>query len=122
MFETRVKSNTASFALALIHGARPVACSSAPVTPDDTRHFSPANQVGDYTIGAVDHSLPANLDDNKLLGSAGPYADSETRFDVVLEFQDLGIQFEEERSYGYMWADRTFTNDHRVGIRFRFQF
>ena len=123
MFETRVKSITASFALALILGAGPVACSSTPpVTPDDTRRFSLVNQAGDYTISAVDHSLLANLDGIKLLGKAGPHADSKTKFDVVLEVRGVGIQFEEERTYGYMRADRTFTNEHRVGIRFRFQF
>ena len=122
MSGTQVKSISTAFALALILGAGPVACSSAPpVTPDDTRRFSLLNQAGDYTISAVDRSLLANLDGIKLLGRAGPHADSKTKFDVVLEVQGVGIQFEEERTYGYMRADRTFTNEHRVGIRLRFQ-
>ena len=123
MFNTRVKSIITSFAVALVLGAGPVACSTAPpVMPDATRHFSVEKRAGDYTIAAVDHSHLAYLDGIKLLGGAGPNADRKTNFDVALEVQGVGLQFEKDRIYGYMRVDRTFTNERRVGIRIRFQF
>jgi hypothetical protein len=73
-------------------------------------------------VSAVDQSLLANLDGIKLLNGKGPNAGSETKFDVALEVQGVGLQFDKDRTYGYMRADRTFTSERSVGIRFRFQF
>ena len=123
MFETRVKSISTIFALTLMLGAGPIACSSAPPAASDvSRPISFQKTDGDYTISTADRSYLANLDGIKLLNKAGPKADSGTDFDVALEVQGVGLQFESERTYGYMRVDRTFTNDHSVGIRFRFQF
>jgi len=123
MFKTQVKSISISFALALILGAGPAAGAGAPpVTPGGTPHFNLEKKAGDYTISVEDHPLLARLDGIKLLGRAGPSTDRATKFDVTLEIQGMGVQFETDRTYAFMRADRAFTNEHRLGIQFRFQF
>lgn len=123
MFGTSVKSVSTSFAIAMILLAGPVACSSAPpvMSGGDTQ-FNFKKMNGDYTFSAKDRPLVANLDGIKLLSGKGPHADHETAFDVALEVQGIGVQFEKDRTYAYVRADHAFTNEHRVGIRVRFQF
>ncbi|MDA1326014.1 MAG: hypothetical protein O3C34_14860 [Proteobacteria bacterium] len=123
MFKPRFKTISTSLALALILGTGPIACSGAPpVTSDSPRQYSVQKRSGDYTISAVDQSQLANLDGIKLLNGKGPSRGSETKFDVAVEVQGLGLQFDKDRTYGYMRADRTFTSERSVGIRFRLQF
>lgn len=123
MFKTRAKSIVTNIVVALVLGAGPVACSGVPsAVPEVGNRFSVGKQAGDYTISAVDHSMLANLDGIKLVSGKGPHSSVETTFDMALEVQGLGLQFEKERTYGYMRVDRTFTNDHTVGVSFRFRF
>ena len=123
MFKQRFKSISPSLVLAFVLGAGPIACSGAPpVTSVSPQQYSVQKRSGDYTISAVDQSQLANLDGIKLLNGKGPNAGSETKFDVAVEVQGVGLQFDKDRTYGYMRADRTFTSERSVGIRFRFQF
>ena len=126
MFDRKVKSIATSFVLALVLGTGPVACSSAPpmmsgVAGHVATQYSMGKQAGDLTLSAVDHSQLANLDGIKLLSRA-PRTDNETKFDVALEVQGLGVQFAKDRTYAYVRADRAFSSKHTVGVRFRFQF
>lgn len=123
MFKQRFKSISPLLVLTLVLGAGPIACSSAPaVTSDTFRQYSVQKRSGDYTISAVDQSQLANLDGIKLLSGKGPHANSGSKFDVAVEVQGVGLQFDKDRTYGYMRADRAFTTERTVGIRFRFQF
>ena len=123
MFDKRAKSIFVSFAVAVILGAGPVGCAGTPeAMSESARQFSMQKRAGDYTISAVDQSKLAYLDGIKLLNGAGPNADGATTFDVALEVQGLGVQFDKDRTYGYMRADRTFSNEKTVGIKFRFRF
>ena len=123
MFNSKVKSICASFALAVVVAGGPIGCTSTPsAISDGARQFSMVKTSGDYTIRAVDQSMLAHLDGIKLLSGKGPRTDHRTKFDVAVEVQGVGVQFANEQTFGYVRADRTFTNDHRVGISFRFQF
>ena len=96
---------------------------NTPISEDSSAtKFSVDKRAGDITVSAVDNSLLANLDGIKLLSSEGPHAHRKTKFDVALEVQGLGVQFEKERTFGYVRADRAFTGEHSIAIRFRFQF
>ena len=123
MFETRVKSISISFLIALILGAGPVACSSAQqVISGGPEEFNLERMNGDYTFSAKDRPLMANLDGIKLVNGEGPHAHHKTEFDVAVEVQGVGVQLENDLTFAYVRADRVFTNEHRIGIRFRFQF
>jgi hypothetical protein len=123
MFGTRVKSISTTVALALILGTGPIACSSAPPAHSGgVMQYNLQRLNGDYTFTAKDRPLVANLHGIKLLSGEGPHADHKSTLDVALEVQGVGVQFEQDRTYAYVRADRTFTNERRVGIRFRFQF
>ena len=76
----------------------------------------------DYTIGAKNRYVPEELDGVKLLGWNNPRLGEQNGFDVTVEVQGVGLQFEGDRTYGYMRADRAFTTDSRMGVRFRFRF
>ena len=123
MFETRVKSISISILIALILGAGPMACSSAqPVMSGGPAQYNLERINGDFTFTAKDRLLMANLDGIKLVSGQGPQAHHKTEFDVAVEVQGVGVQLENDRTYGYVRAERVFTNEHRVGIRIRFQF
>lgn len=123
MFATRVKSISTSFTIALLLGAGPVACSGAPqVMSGGDTELNIKNLNGDYTISAGDSPLVANLAGLKLINGEGPHTGHKTEIDVALEVQGVGVQFEKDQTYAYVRADRTFTDERRVGIRFRFQF
>ena len=74
------------------------------------------------TFGVPGGALAATLDGVKLLGWKGPGADHNSGFDVTVEFNGLGLQFEDQGTYGYMRADRVFSGSDRVGIQFRYRF
>jgi hypothetical protein len=123
MFDTKIKAIGASFALALILGAGPIGCSgTTSALTDGSKQYTMMKRSGDLTLSAVDQTMLAHLDGIKLVSGRGPKADNTTKFDVALEVQGVGVQLGQDRTYGYMRADRAFTNDHRVGVRFRFQF
>ena len=126
MFDNKIKHSAKMFILALILGTGPIGCASAPpmmsgVATHVATQYSMGKQGGDVTLSAVDHSQLAHLDGIKLLSRA-PRTDSDTKFDVALEVQGLGVQIAKDRTYAYVRADRAFSSKHRVGVRFRFQF
>lgn len=100
------------------------ACANKPQqpVPSGVKYFTAEKKNGDITIRAVDRSYLANLDGIKLTNKQGPNADDKTSFDIGIEFQGIGVQFDPNHTYGYIRADRTFTNDRRVGINIRFRF
>jgi hypothetical protein len=123
MFEARVKSISISVLVSLILGAGPVACSGAQsIMPGEASELNLERLNGDYTIRDKDRPLVANLHGIKLVHGVNPHAHHTTAFDVAVEVQGVGLQLENDRNYAYVRADRVFTNEHRVGIRFRFQF
>lgn len=58
----------------------------------------------------------------KVLGWKNPGTRQAAGFDLTVEFHGLGVQFEEQGAYGYMRADRAFSGENRVGVRFRFRY
>ena len=68
MFDNKIKTIGASFALALILGAGPIGCSSGPSSlTDGARQYTMMKRSGDLTISAVDQTMLANLDGIKLV-------------------------------------------------------
>lgn len=74
------------------------------------------------TFGAAATSLVPGLDGVKVLGWRGPGAEQKSGFDMTVELHGLGVQFEEQGTYGFIRADRAFSGSSRVGIQFRFRF
>lgn len=123
MFAHRVKSIGISFTIAALLGTGPVACSSVPrVLPASPTEYSFSKLNNDYTIRAKDEQIVTNIDGIKLVNGNDPHAAAKTDFDVALEVQGVGVQFDNDQTYAYVRADRAFSSERRVGIRFRFQF
>ena len=123
MFTHRVKSIGITFTIAALLGTGPVACSSVPrVLPAGPTEYSIAKLDNDYTIRAKDEQIVTSIDGIKLVSGNDPHAAAKTEFDMALEVQGLGVQFEPDRTYAYLRADRTFSSERTIGVRFRFQF
>ncbi len=75
-----------------------------------------------FTFGAPGGPLETTLDGVKLLGLRGLGADHKSGFDISVEFNGLGLQFEDQGTYGFMRSDRAISGSGSVGIRFRYRF
>ena len=84
--------------------------------------FRFSRSVDQYTFGISGDHLPTGLDGIKFLASGDPPTERETKFDVSIELQGVGLQLEKQQTYGYFRADRAFSTDPRIGIKFRFRF
>lgn len=89
--------------------------------PDSAEPGQPIERR-DVTGGALEDALTQALDRVKQLGWKRPGAKQKPGFDVSVEFHGLGLQFEEQGTYGYVRPNRAFSRSNSVGIQFRYRF
>jgi len=84
--------------------------------------FDPPDKQSGLIVDAPAGPLVTNLDGVKVLGWKEPGAVQKSGFDLMLEFNGLGLQFEDHATFGYLRAGRVISGVGRLGLRFRYRY
>ena len=82
----------------------------------------PPDKQSGLIVDAPAGPLVPNLDGVKVLGWKEPGAVQKSGFDLMLEFNGLGLQFEDQATFGFLRADRVLSGVDRLGLRFRYRY